>query len=136
MFFLKEEHYKILFKGKKYSIYPEKSWKAGGGKKRKRKVKFSLTLPSSVPWELSIIEGDSWSCLRCWSPLRPWKFPPVLCSQSWTRTWYWLAIIAGNCLSLHSDQHFKAHHFIGLTLRAEQSQSSLKDVTVVLPQDE
>lgn len=47
----------------------------------------------------------------------------------------WL-LLPGNCFSLYPDQHFKAHHFIGLTLRAEQSQSSLKDVTVVLPQDE
>ena len=93
---------------------------------------------SSVPWELSVPR----KILELSQVLKSREADKVstgalaLRAEPELGTGRGLATIASNCFSLYPDQHFKAHHFIGLRRRAEQSQSSLKDVTVVLSWDE
>lgn len=111
---IKKEHCKKIFQSEKNSIYPEKSSSSSREGVKEESDSLSRTLPweCSVPQTVGAVSGAEVSSPR--------KAPPVRVEPE-------LVLAKGYCQqlpSLYPDQHFKAHHFIGLVLKAEQSQNS------------
>lgn len=118
---------KFFFKRENFKTNKTFLYKVSKAERKRRRERFYLPLAISFrqgclwgEWELSRV-------LKSWTGEGSTSLPLVLGE--------WMAV-ASWCSALQPDQHFKVPHFIGLVLRAEQSEGCPKDVTVVIPWDE